>query len=871
MKFLRRLSFWLRRDQLRDELEAHRTLAEHELQRDGLNAEEAHFAARRQMGNSTLALEASRGVWLAPWIESVFQDLRYAARSLWRQPSFTLPALFTLALGIGLNTSLFTVFNTIALRPIPVHKPSEVVNLNKAIPGRRTGFGGFGVSEYRFLRDHSKTMSGLVMERDEAVWLDGQQGGRRLSAFFVSGNFFRVLGVDMAAGRGFLDSEDDPGSPTAVAILSYFTWQNRYAGDPHIIGRQIRVDDTQFTVVGVTAEHFTSSRPAPQDLFTPLSSLLLVRPTADSKKLLSDPTYCCSSMLGRLAPGVSRKQAEAELGSLATQFIEPYERGAAGSAGSKEKRVVASGTAFLDSPGRKRQGTQAFVLMFIAVGLVLLLACANVSNLLLARSLARHREIAARLAIGASRARLIRQLLTESAVLALVACGLGLLLAEVLPGVVINIMAGDVPWLRIVPDATVLGYSIALALVASLVFGLAPALGCTRLSVSEALKQHIGGNGSRFAMREILVGAQVAISVILLAASGLMLRGVRQASSTDVGYRTQGVEIVTVELPAGTYDSARGKVAMARIVERLRPLADGEKLALTEFVPLGNSRAVTTTRRPDQNPDAAQPVLVQFVSPGYFGVFDIPLVAGRDFVLEDVTRKPVIVNEALAAKYWPGESAIGKSIINEPDVREVVGVVRDAQLLGLGPVEPMWFSPYLGGQRSNIVMRSRPGARDVIAAATQVEPRAIVTTSNMADQLGKWLLPAKTASAIAGALGILALVLATLGVFGVLAYSVEQRRREIGVRMALGARPEQVVGLVVRVNSRAIVLGLVAGLLASLAASELVSGFLYGVSRVDPLAYAGVLAILLVAAFIASAVPARRATKVDPLVALRYD
>src|SRR5258706_4813029 len=232
MRFLRRLAFWVRRDNLGEELDAHRKLAEQDLQRSGLDAEEARFAARRQMGNSTTALEASRGVWLAPWIESVFQDLRYAARSLWRQPGFTLPALFTLALGIGLNTSLFTVFNAIALRPIPVREPSQVVNLFKAIPGRLTGFGGFGVAEWRYLRDHSRTTAGLVMERDESVFLDGQRSGRQLSAFFVSGNYFRVLWVNMAAGRGFLDSEDDPGSPTAVAILSYYTWQSATPREP---------------------------------------------------------------------------------------------------------------------------------------------------------------------------------------------------------------------------------------------------------------------------------------------------------------------------------------------------------------------------------------------------------------------------------------------------------------------------------------------------------------------------------------------------------------------------------------------------------------------------------------------------------------
>jgi predicted permease len=740
------------------------------------------------------------------------------------------------------------------------------VNFFKAIPGRQTGYGGFGVTEFHYLRDHSRTTS-LVMDRDEGVWLDGQRSGRKLSVFLVSGNYFRVLGVDTALGRGFADSEDDSGEPVAVAVLSYNTWQTRYAADPNILGREIRLDEVPFTVIGVAPEEFTSSTPAPRDVWTPLSALLLIRGNDDSKKLLTDPNYCCSSMEGRLAPGVTREQAQAELAGLAEQFRAEF----GGHTDRKPQQVLATGTAFMQQPGRKRQAGAMFVLMFVAVGLVLLLACANVSNLLLARSTARYKEIAARLAIGASRARLIRQFLTESALLALLACGLGLLLAEVLPGVVLNTLVGETPWLKVAPDAWVLGYSILLAVLAALFFGLAPALSATRLSLNEALKQHSPSTGRRFAIRDVLVGVQVAVSVILLAAAGLMLRGIRQAHLTDVGFRTQGVELLTVELPANAYDETRGRVAIAHIVERLRPLADRGAVAVTMFPPLGNRGAVTGTRLPDQNPDQARPIDVQFVSPGYFGVLGIPVIAGREFVLDDAMRKVVLVNEAMAAKYWPGQNPLGKIIVNDQERREVIGVVRDVQLTDLGPVEPMWFRPYFGGQRTVLVVRGAASGADLAAAVAQGEPRAIAIPASLAEQLDKWLAPAKVASTLAGALGLLALVLATIGVFGVLAYSVEQRRREIGVRMALGARPGQVISLVVRSNSRAIVWGAVAGIVASLASSNLIAGFLYGVSRVDALAYGGVLAILLVAALAASIVPARRATRVDPLVALRYD
>jgi predicted permease len=869
-RFFRRLTYLFRRaDPLREELESHRAMLEQQHLDDGATPAEARFAAQRQMGNATRALEDSRGVWLAPWLESVWQDLGYAARNLRRQPGFTIPALAALALGIGLNTSLFTVLNGVALRPWPVRDPTSVVRLLKAIPGRQTGFGGFSVAEFQYFRAHSRALSGVMLDREEAVRLDGQTTGRPSAVLFVSGNYFPVLGVAMELGRGLTDADDNMAAPAPVAVLSYYSWRTRYGGDRQILGREIRLDEVPFTVIGVTAEEFTSTNPSPQPgAWVPLSSLLLVRPNDADVKAFFNSDYCCSAVEGRMAPGVSRSQAQAELSALSTQFRANLSKT---ESDRKPQRVVAVGTSFFAQPNRKSQASAMFTLMFVAVGLVLLLACANVGNLLLARSAARRKEIASRLALGASRGRLVRQLLTESLLLGLAAAGLALALAYILPGVVLRSMAAA-PSLRLEPDRMVLGFSLGLGVLSSVLFGLAPALRATRLSVNEVLKQHSAGGGSRLWFRDALAAVQVAISIALLIGAGLMLRGVQAAQTADLGFRTD-VDLVTIDLPANAYDSVRARVAIASLTENLRPLAEQGLIAGCGFAPLSNRRGVTGVYFQGQTPDQAVPMAVQFVSVGYFEVLGMPIVEGRGFTVEDGARKNIIANKSMAERYWPGESPIGKAIFNGPDRREIVGVVRDAQLTEIGPIAPMFFWPFSGDQSATLLIRDRAGIspRDLMAAVAAVEPRAIVNVVRMPEQVERWLGPSRTASAIAASLGGLALTLAAIGVFGVLAYSVEQRRREIGVRMALGAHPSQVVALVLRVNALAMGGGVAGGLVLSGLTSRLLSGFLYGVSRLDLAAYGGVLLILLAAGFAAAIVPAHRATKVDPVVALRYD
>jgi predicted permease len=858
-----------RPDDLREEIDAHRALAEADAAARGLSAWEARDRARRDLGNTTRAMEDSRAVWLAPWIESVWRDVVYAARSLRSQPGFTIPALAALGLGIGLNASLFTVFNAVALQPWPVRDPGRVVKMLRAIAGRQTGFGGFSFAEYEYLKTHTRTLSGVMLDREEGIRLDDQATGRPRTALFVTGNYFDVLGIDLAKGRGIGEADDSAASPATVAVLSYYVWQTVYGSDPQIVGRRIRIDDTPFTVVGVTAENFIANNPSPPAVWVPLRTLPLVEPSDTwAKALFTDPDYCCSAVSARLAPGVSREQAEAELSGLGTQMR--VDRSTK-EGDRKPQRVVLTGTSFFAQPNRKRQAGAMFALMFAGVGLVLVLACANVGNLLIARSAARSREIASRLALGASRGRLIRQLLTESLLLGVVSCGLALVLAYVLPPVVMRYLIVDSPWMKLQPDRDVLLFSLALGIISAILFGLAPALRATRLSLSEVLKQGTVSAG-RLWFRDALAALQVAISVALLICAGLMVRGLQVAHNLDLGFRTD-VSLVTVDLPPNAYSDERARIVTDLLVERLRPLADRDRVAATAFAPLGNGRGVTGMYLPGQTEEQSIPMRVQFVSPGYFDVLGISILAGRDLTAEDRQRKSVVVNEAFARKYWQSESAIGKLVFTGKDRREIVGVVRDAQVSEIGPVEPCFFWSFSGIQRDTLLLRPRLGIgpAELGAAVRAVDPRAIINVTPMAAQLDRWLSSSRSASAIAGGLGLLALALATIGVFGVLAYSVEQRRREIGVRMALGARPSQVVRVVMRANVIAMAGGLIAGVGLAIVGSQALAGFMYGVSRLDLATYAGVLLILIVAGAAAAFLPAQRATRVDPLVALRYD
>jgi predicted permease len=448
-------------------------------------------------------------------LEGLVQDVRYGARTLIRQPGFTFVALLALVLGIGLNTSLFTAFDAIALRPWPVRDPSSVITISAATGKTGNGSGGLSMAEFYAFAEHSRTVSGVFVMMHNRVRLDDQADGSRTVCHYVSGSYFQVLGVDMALGRGFVPEEDLLGAPQAVAVLSYWTWTSRYSADPHILGRRISVDGAPFTVIGVAGERFTGTSPERHDLWVPTAAAVLVRPNDDrAKALVGDPQFCCLSMAGRLAPGATRRQAQAELTALSHQAVASRQNPQ-----DDAHNISVTSTEFFEArPDAKRQMLPVLALVFGAVGAILLLACANVSNLLLARGAARQREIAVRLSLGAGRSRVVRQLLTESLLLASIAAGLGLVVANYLPGFVVDQASHEARSFRFQPDFTVALFVAGLAVASAVVFGLAPAMRGTATNLSDAMKRH-SGSATASRMRGALLGLQVAISAALLVAA----------------------------------------------------------------------------------------------------------------------------------------------------------------------------------------------------------------------------------------------------------------------------------------------------------------------------------------------------------------
>ncbi|MGO9261082.1 MAG: ADOP family duplicated permease [Bryobacteraceae bacterium] len=861
-KLLGRIQYLFRRNRieadLAEEMEFHRQM----LARDFSD----RAAASRAWGNTTLAREDARAVWLVPWIESCWRDLAYGVRGLRRERGFTAVAVTALAIAIGLNASLFTVFNAIALRPWAVKDPGRVVNVLRILrKGPRAGSGeGFGVAEWRYLSEHSKAFTGLLLTRNGEP-VQGETGPLRLT--WVTGNYFAVLGVEMARGRGFVPEEDRPLAPEAVAVLSYTTWRNRFGGDPEIVGKTVRLDEIPFTVVGVAGEGFTGTDPSRVDLWAPLSARRVLRPhDADVLPFLTDIHYCCSSMAGRLTPGYTREQAAAEIALLADQAHAPLP--------PSGEAVVASGTALLESVAPKDKGkiVPALAAMFAAMTLILLLACANVGNLLLARAAARRQEIAVRLSLGGSRARLVRQLLVESFALALAGAATGLAIAWKAPAVLVARMVPEVG-MALNPDWRVCAYTAGLAVLACLVFGLAPALQATHGRIAGALKREAPLSFSRVPLRSVLLAAQVAISVILLAGAGLLVRGLQHAQQQDPGFRVEGVTVAALELPAAEYSGKRSQIFTAQLLSALSepgvPAA-----AMATQAPMASSRSWTTVRRTSEPAHRDRLIQIYQVSGAYFQILGIPLVAGRNFTSGDTGRQVVLLNQTAARQLWGGQEAVGKTIESNNKTWQVAGVVKDAYTSDLNTVNPTLYWPITGsfGVPKLLLGDSSAAARERVTAIVRgLEPKGRVTFTPLSDNLRSQLAPTRYAATLAGALGLLALALASIGMSGVFAYMVRQRTREIGLRMALGAHPGQVVRLVLASNLRALAWGLAAGLAGAFAATRLLRSMMNGVSPFDPLAYAGVFALLIAAAAAASALPARRAARVDPVTALRWE
>ena len=856
-KLLRRLRYWLHRDrmdaELAEEMEYHRSM----IVGDGrLHAE---------MGNSTLSREDAREVWIWPWLESFSQDAAYALRTMRREPGFTVVALLALGSAIGLNTSLFTIFNAIALRPWAVRDVAQVVNVNRFSP---QGGGDFSIAEYRYLAQQSHSFNGMIaMQNGERVKLDE----RPMQLTYVSGNYFRVLGIGMERGRGFLDEEDVPDAPVPVAVISHQPWQNYFGADPQMVGRTIRMDDQPFTVVGVASEDFTGTNSLRNDIWAPLAAKKRLRPSDPSVQAwLTAPDFCCTPMAGRLNAGVTRVHAQAELEVLINQFRDYHH------IRKEHTQIVLAGTSWIETPRKKKQVVPLILTMFLAVTLVLMLACANVGNLLLARAAARCQEMAVRLSLGSSRARLIRQLLVESMLLAVAAAAIGLAVALVVPSTLLHRLAQDQAW-RAVLDWKVLAYTIGVAVVSCLAFGLAPALHGTKDAISAALKAGgsvDGVSGQRLKLRSVLLSVQVATSVILLATAGVLVRGMQRTQNLDSGYDVANVNVLTIDLPASQYTGPRTRALTRDLMAQLELVQGLPPVGLALNAPLSNSKYSTSFRPTDEPNSRMLQIYVNDISPGYAAAVGMRLVAGRNFSAEDSGRDVLMINEAAARRWWPGESPVGKTVLTNNKMCQIVGILSDTYANDLSAIEAVIYLP-ITGQRGTptIVVRDRStGTVNRIATIVkQLEPRAEVRAESLAASFARQLQPSIYGSEIAGFLGLLALAIASVGMYGVFAYVVGQRTREIGVRMALGARPAQIAWLVLGSSARALGAGLIFGVAGAAAVATLLAHAMPGIQTQDPLAYVAVILLLTAAVALASAFPARRATRIDPVRALRWE
>jgi predicted permease len=815
----------------------------------------------------------------------MLQDLRYGLRMLAKSPAFTAIAALSLALGIGANTAIFSMVNIILLKPVPVHEPSRLASVFM-LDQRNPGNLPLSHLNYKDLRDQNKVFSGMAaFAFAQMNWSSGRES-EQIPAQVVSGNYFALLGSEPALGRSFLPEEDE--KPTAVAIVSHGFWERSLGSDPGIIGQTMTLNRTPFTVIGVARKGFSGTLlGGGPSVWVPMSMHAVAQPNFN---WYEQRRGLFLFAFGRLAPGVSVKQAAANLQTIFGQLEQAFPNDNKG----RSAGAVALLQARLNPQGGNDGIVQISVILMTVVGIVLLIACANIANLLLARASRRRREIAVRLALGANRVRLIRQLLTESTLLSLFGAGLGLVLANWLLSALVSadlqlpLPVGD----ELTLDARVLTFTAVLAVATGLLFGLAPALQASRADVVPILKNESmpagssrRGLGTLFSLRQGLVVAQIALSLISLVAAGLFLRSLRESQAIDTGFETRGVLVMNFNLGREGYTPARGQVFYQQIGERVAALPGVRRSAVAQNAPLGGG-FLRSVRPEGVDTTTRDRILVQVnsVSPGYLDTLGIPLQRGRDFTDtdDDGTPKVVIVNETMAARFWPGQDALGKrfKFFGDDDFTTVIGVARDAKYNTVAEdPTPFIYQPLRQNYSPAAVLHVRAAADAASLAAAvrrevqQLDPAlSVFDIRTLEDQVSESLAPVRTNVIMLSAFGVLALLLASIGLYGVANYSVAQRTREIGVRMALGAQSGSVLRLVLLHGLLLVAVGLVLGVVAALALTSVIPpDLLPRVSVRDPLTFAATPALLAAVALVASYIPAWRATRIDPLVALRTE
>jgi predicted permease len=821
-------------------------------------------------------------------MQNLLQDLRFGARLLLRNPLFTAIAVLSLALGIGVNTTIFSVFNTIFLGSLPVKDPGRLVSIfttDAKNKGQFLNFMQVSYPNFEDYRDQNGVFTGLVAQIFTPLSLSTGEAPERVIAQAVSGNYFEVLGVKPAHGRTFLPEEDTGEGKYPVVVLSYGLWQRRFGANPDVVGSDIILNGQDYTIIGILKEGFRGTNVmGGADLYVPMAMHEQVL-TDFNLQQFHHRRGLLFTIFGRLKPGVSLSQASADMKMIASKLEKAYKK-------DNDGRSVAL-LPLLDTlidPNIRQQALLAARMMMGVVGMVLLIACANVANLLLARASIRCREIAVRLSLGASRVRLVRQLLTESFLMAAIAGLLGLLLA---------MWGRDLLWLMRPPfvddntlqvsiDGKVLLFTAALSILTGVLFGLVPALRATRMDLIWALKDRTGRPARadrRFHIRNVLVVIQVALSLIALVAAGLFLRSLHHAQRIDPGFERQNLLMVSFDLGGQKYDTARGLDYYRRVVSRVEELPQVKGASIAS-APLFNGDVLRTVfaegqDMSDKRNGKLTPLLR--VWPGYFDTVRMPILRGRAFSEHDREGSPMVavINETMAKRQWPGEEPIGKRFrcIGETWVIEVVGIVHDAkyQTLGEEPTPFMYFpllQHYTPNGTLHVLTEGDPAKLrrvilDQVQALDKSMPLVQVMTVGQAMETVLWA-PRMGATLLA-AFGVLALLLAAIGIHGVVSYSVAQRTQEIGIRMALGAQPKDVLKLVMGQTGRIVLLGGVTGLAGAYAISKILETLLYDVSGGDPASFAGTTAILVAAALLASYLPARHATRVDPVVTLKCE
>ena len=813
-------------------------------------------------------------------MDQLRQDLILALRRLRSSPGFTLAAIVTLALGIGANTAIFTAVNTLIFRPLPVERPQDLVTLNARL-ALNSEFPNTSYPDYLDYRDRNNVLSGLAGLRFAPVnFSQGNSNNARIWIYEVTGNYFDLLGVSAERGRVLRREDDLTRGGHPVAVITDDCWQRRFARDPDIIGRTIKLNGMDYSIIGVAPQGFRGTEIVfTPEVFVPLAMQPQIEPgnnwldSRDARDLM---------VIGRLRPGVTMPQAEAALNALADELGRQYPNSDAGI------KIILTPAGLFGSYLRGTVRAFSAVLMGVA-GLVLLIACMNLASLLLARAADRRKETAIRLALGAARGRLVRQLLTESVVLSLAGGAAGFLLALWLT----DLFAAwrpplDVP---IIPtfgmDTRVMIFAAIASVITGIVFGLAPAIQSTRAELAPALKNEaVAERLRRWALRDLLVTAQVAMSVVLIIGSVLVVRSLQHALSLHLGFEPRHAASVSFDWTLQGYDATRKLEFQRRLLDQVRAMPGIESAALTAGIPLSphwNLSGILIEGKP--LPKAADTPLAAMyqVSPGYFRAAGTKLISGRDFNDNDKKGAPLvaIVNEAFVRQLFPGENPLGKRFHHQQNGpwQEIIGVVEDGKYRSLGE-RPMLAVFQSSDQNipedATIVARSTLPEEEVAAmlrrAVNSLDPAMpVYDAGSLTDQLGFVLFPARIAATILGAFGVLAMVLAATGVYGIMAYAVARRTREIGIRMALGARSSQVLGVVFSRTAMLVGIGTGVGVALALAAAGMFSQILYGTSAADPLTYTLAIVMMAAVAFLACWLPARRATRVDPVTALRTE